>query len=74
MTPDELITRATKMLGRRWKITLAKELHIHLSAVYRWLPQKDGSPPSPVPHYVDIWFELQESKRKITRFARSLTK
>lgn len=75
MTPDELITRATKMFGRRWKVRLAEELGMHITAIYRWIPKRNGSPAQlPVPGYVDVWFELQESRRKIERFAKSLTK
>lgn len=74
MTSDELQTRAIKMFGRRWKPLLAKELGIHLATVYRWLPQRDKPPESPVPRYVDMFFELQESRKKIERFAKSLAR
>lgn len=73
MTFDELQKRAIKMFGRRWKPLLAKELHVHLATVYRWAP-RDGSELAGVPQYVDTWFELQESRKKIERFARSLTR
>lgn len=74
MTHDELTKRSVKMFGRRWKVQLAKELEVHLSAVYRWLPIGDKPPQRPVPKYVDMWFELREQRKKLERFARSLTR
>lgn len=73
MTFDELTKRATKMFGRRWKRRLATELDIHLATLYRWEP-REGRRNSPVPNYVDMFFELQEQRNKLKRFAKSLTK
>jgi hypothetical protein len=73
MTFDELTTRATKLFGRRWKRKLAEALDIHLATVYRWEP-REGHRNFPVPNYVDMFFELQEQRNKLKRFAKSLTK
>lgn len=75
LTPDELRTRAQKLFGRKWKIPLAKELGVHLATIYMWIPDKHGNPaPRKIPRSVDVWFELQESKKKIERFARGFLK
>lgn len=74
MTPEDLQKRAIKMFGRRWKREIATALGVHLATIYRWLPQRDKPPECPVPKYVATWFELQDSRNKIARFAKSLTR
>lgn len=74
MTPDELQKRATKILGRRWKPALAKELGVHLSAIYRWLPCRGQPSVLPVPRYVEVCLEMLEYRRRLERIARGLVK
>lgn len=74
MTPDELQKRAVKLLGRGWKTLLAQELGLHLSAVYRWLPQRDKPPESPVPRYVEVCLDMFEYRKRLERLAKGLIK
>lgn len=74
MTPEELQKTAVKLLGRRWKPLLAEELGLHISAVYRWLPQRDKPPESPVPRYAEVCLEMLEYRKRLERFAKSLVR
>lgn len=73
MTFDELQKRATKMFGRKWRPALAKELKRHLATVYRWKP-REGQKHVEVPDYVDMFFDLHEQRKRLERFAKSITK
>lgn len=74
MTPDDLQKRAVKLLGRGWKPLLAKELGVHLSAVYRWLPCREKPPQSPVPNYVVVCLDMIEYRKRLERIAKGLVK
>lgn len=70
MTFEQLKARGEKMFGRHWKKPMAEALGVHLSRVYRWEPH-DGIVPS-IPRHVDMWFELNDTRAKMKRLAKSL--